>query len=123
MQVGKLLGDVADAVGSGQRGQLKGAEDADRFTGAVEEAAAGVARHARGQGDHDVAPAVAFVLDDDALLGAQLGDAAAQLGVPVGVDGRAEVADRAGAGRSAEARHGGVDAAHVGRVDADQGQV
>jgi len=70
-----------------------------------------------------VAPAVALVLHDDSLLRAELGHAPAELGVAVRVEGRAESADRADAGRAAEARHRRVHLGDVGGIDPDQRQV
>src|SRR5207249_1347093 len=64
------------------------------------------------------APAAALRLDDGALLRAELGHAAAQLGVAVRVDGVPGVGRRLGdSRRPAEARDGRVHLAHVGRVE------
>ncbi len=122
--VGELLGHVADAVAGGQRRDGDGAEDAERVAAGVEEGRPGVAGDAGRDRVDGVAPAVAVVADALALLRAELGDAAAQLGVAVAEDrvagGRAAAVH---AGRAAPERDRRVDAADVGRIDLDQGEV
>src|SRR5919109_2872402 len=77
VQVGELLGDVADAVAARERGDRDGAQHAERLARRVEEGRARVAGDVRRHGVDRVAPAIAVVADALALLGAQLGDAAA----------------------------------------------
>src|SRR5919109_1276608 len=63
VQVGELLGDVADAVAARQRGDGDRAQHAQRLARRVEERRAGVAGDAGRDGVDVVAPAVAIVAD------------------------------------------------------------
>ena len=86
--VGELLGERADAVGGGQRGELDRREHAERVAVGVEEAASGVAGDAGGRGVELLAPAAPFFLIAEAHAGlrAERADAQAQDRVAVAED-------------------------------------
>jgi hypothetical protein len=123
VHVGDLIGQIADAVRARQRRELNGAQDPDHPSGRVHEPAAGVARDTGADGVDVMAPATAGVLDDDAMLRAQRGHAAPQLGVAVGVDGGSGAAPAADARWPTQRRHRRIDVRHVRRVQLDQGEV
>src|SRR4051794_34356592 len=121
VQVGDLLGEVADAVRAGQWCELNGAENADRASGRVHEPAAGVTGDPGADGVDVMAPAAGGVLYHDALLRAERRYSAAQLRVAVRVDRRSGSAPGADAGGTAERRYRRVDARNISRIQLDQG--
>src|SRR6266508_4051242 len=62
LEIGELLGEVANAIGAGQRGQLDRAEHADRSAGGAQEATTGVAGDSRCQRVDVMAPPARGVL-------------------------------------------------------------
>src|SRR4051794_20246373 len=81
--VRQLAAEVADAVAARQRQQLQRAQDPERAAAGVDERAARVARDARRDRHDRVVPAAVGLAEALALLGAEQGDAGAQLRVSV----------------------------------------
>src|SRR5205807_5498823 len=83
VQVVELAAHVAHAVRAGFRRDLHGAQDAERAALGVDGGAARVTWDPRGRGVDLMVPAARVLRELDALLGAELADPEAQLGVPV----------------------------------------